>query len=138
MANFVIYSLSVLICYLLTDQENVEPSKSQTSETLNIKSGRQTFIVKFADILSIQADGRYAKVVTEGKATLLSVSMRSVQKMLPSNFIRIHRSTIINASYVTGTRSLMNGDYVVTIKNGDRLKVSRTYRDALRDVIGKF
>lgn len=139
--DIAIYAISVLSCYLWIDSAPAAaeaPVSGKKVDTLNVKSGQRTSIVRIEDILSIHADGHYTKIVTAAKTSIASLTMREIENMVPSNLVRIHRTTIVNTSYILQTRSLLNGDYMVTMKNGEQHKVSRTYRDNLRSVLGKF
>jgi len=61
-------------------------------------------------------------------------SMNSLEQRLdPTRFIRIHRSTMINIERVKELRPLFHGDYEVTLQDGARVTLSRSYRDRLSD-----
>jgi hypothetical protein len=149
--NLIIFAAAVLIFYLWTFIEESSSARKQNeillrkienhdlpADSLTIKTGQRSFVVKFADIICVQADGHYIKVTTPGRVDLLSMTIKDIQKTLPSFFVRVHRSSIINSRFVLKTRSLMNGDYVAVMQNGDEIRVSRTYRENLRSLIGKF
>lgn len=48
-----------------------------------------------------------------------------------SQFLRIHRSTIINLEQVKELQPISHGEYVVVLHNGTQLRLSRSYRDKL-------
>jgi two-component system LytT family response regulator len=52
-------------------------------------------------------------------------------------FMRIHRSTIVNVDRIQEMQSSFNGEYVVLLRNGTRLTLSRGYRDAIQGRLGK-
>ena len=45
----------------------------------------------------------------------------------PQQFVRIHRSTIVNVDRIQELRSSFNGEYVVLLRDGTRLTLSRGY-----------
>ena len=55
----------------------------------------------------------------------------------PDTFTRIHRSTIINVTRVKEMAPLFNGDQALTLKNGRKFTVSRSYRDRLMAALGQ-
>jgi two-component system LytT family response regulator len=55
-----------------------------------------------------------------------------LRQLDPRRFRRIHRSTIVNLDYVRELRSHPNGEAVLTLREGQQLKLSRRYRDQLR------
>ena len=59
------------------------------------------------------------------------------KELNPARFARIHRSTIVNLDRVQELRSSFNGEYVVVLRGGTRLTLSRGYREALQAQVGK-
>ena len=45
--------------------------------------------------------------------------------------MRVHRSFLVNRAYVKSARHRGNGEYEITLANGDVVMSSRTYRDAI-------
>jgi two-component system LytT family response regulator len=50
---------------------------------------------------------------------------------MPSHFVRIHRSAIINVDQVREIQPWSHGDSLVILKNGSQLTMSRRFRDRL-------
>jgi two-component system LytT family response regulator len=66
------------------------------------------------------------------KSWLVRETMGSFERKLdPSAFARIHRSAIVNVGRIAELRPYDNGEYVVYLRDGTRLKLTRTYRHAL-------
>jgi len=66
--------------------------------------------------------------------------MRTTMKQLeasldPEIFIRVHRSSIVNANSIATATSHLNGEYVLTLEGGARLKVSRGYRERIKALL---
>jgi two-component system LytT family response regulator len=53
-------------------------------------------------------------------------------------FVRIHRSTIVNTSRIRELRPYSSREYAVILRDGTRLRLSRRYRERLRDHFGEF
>ena len=49
-------------------------------------------------------------------------------RLNPSNFVRIHRSTIVNVDCVRELQPWFAGDSIVILRSGRKLRLSRTYR----------
>ncbi|HEX5577415.1 MAG TPA: LytTR family DNA-binding domain-containing protein, partial [Gemmatimonadaceae bacterium] len=66
----------------------------------------------------------------------LRISMRSLLEQLDSRqFVRIHKSTVVNLDRVREVQPWFGGDYVVILTDGRQLKVSRTFaQDFLKPV----
>jgi two-component system LytT family response regulator len=54
-----------------------------------------------------------------------------------AQFVRIHRSAIVNVDCIQELRPSFSGEYVVLLRGGTRLTLSRGYRDALQNRLGK-
>jgi two-component system LytT family response regulator len=50
-------------------------------------------------------------------------------------FLRIHRSTIVNSARIESAQSIANGEFLLTLSNESRLKVSRSYREKIRELL---
>lgn len=75
------------------------------SDTLTIKSGYDLFKVKVDDLTHIESDSEYVLFYANGKKIMSYQSLKSLEKTLdPSQFMRVHRSFIINRSKVTGLK----------------------------------
>ncbi len=73
-----------------------------------------------------------------GKAThALRKSMGEMLAMLDDRqFVRIHRSTIVNVARVKELQPWFHGEYVVVLHDGTRLKLSRGHKDNLAALLG--
>ncbi len=97
-----------------------------------IKTGSRVVFVNASDVDWITADNYYIKLHVNGKSHLLRLSMNELEEKLdPKRFLRIHRSTIINFDRVKELHQNPNGEYIVVLKNGTELKLSRSRRDRL-------
>jgi two-component system LytT family response regulator len=97
-----------------------------------IKDRGRVVIVNEADVDWIEAEGDYVRVHTGGRGHLLRETMSAMADRLdPTRFARIHRSTIVNVSRIRELRPHPNREYTVVLRDGTQLKLSRGYRDAL-------
>jgi two-component system LytT family response regulator len=101
-----------------------------------IKLGSRVFFVNPVDVDWISADNYYVNLHVAGRSHLLRISMNELEEKLdPRRFWRIHRSTIINLERVKELRQNPNGDYVVVLKDGTELKLSRSRRERLEEIL---
>lgn len=76
------------------------------------------------EILFIQADDNYSKIITSSKSYLVSLTLKKVsEKISQSNFVRIHRSFIINIDFIDKIK-----DTYVFIDN-NKLPIGRSYSE---------
>lgn len=107
-------------------------------ERLAVKSGGKITFLRTGEIEWIGAEGNYARLHAGDKSHLMRETMTSLEtKLDPARFIRIHRSTIVNADAIVELEPLFQGDYVVILRNGTRLTSSRGYRANLQDFMDR-
>ncbi|MEM6804589.1 MAG: response regulator transcription factor, partial [Bacteroidota bacterium] len=102
-----------------------------------IKSGGKIHFIDFSEIRWIEAFDYYVKVHTADRFFLVRESMKKMEvKLSPHNFIRIHKSSIINLDFIKELEPYFNGEYYVKLKEGEKLKLSRTYKKHLLGRLG--
>ncbi|MEL7250909.1 MAG: response regulator [Bacteroidota bacterium] len=115
-------------------KELVDYLQKQTKEEpLALKQGSKISLVQMDDIRYIEASGYYIEVYTsESKRLLLRESMTNMLEQLHKpNFIRIHRSTIINTDFLSEIQHTGAGDVVTKMKDGKTFRVSKSYKESL-------
>jgi len=120
-------------------KELMADDKSATSwpDRLTIKDGNEFKIIKIADIQWIDAAGDYMCVHEGGKTHIMRTTMKRLEASLdPDRFLRIHRSSIVNINAIASATSHLNGEYVLSLHGGASLKVSRSYRDKIKSLLG--
>ena len=105
-------------------------------EILAIKDGSEVTRVNIKDIQWIDAAGDYMCVHTTDKTHIMRRTMKQLDDELdPRKFVRAHRSAIVNINYVEKLVSHVSGEYHLILKNGSELKVSRSHRDQVKEMI---
>lgn len=116
-------------------QGDNEPNK--WPEKLVVKDGSDIQLIKVADIHWVDAAGDYMCIHAAGETHIMRITMKQLEAMLnPARFLRIHRSTIINSDYISGAQTLGNGEYMLSLEGGAQLKVSRGFRDKVKQLLG--
>lgn len=122
---------------ILQELENNEPvSLSSYSDILAIRDAGEVTRVPVKDILWIDAAGDYMCVHTDDSTHILRKTMKQLEETLdPRQFLRSHRSTIVNKNYIDKFCSQLNGEYYLVMSNGKELKVSRSYKDKVKKAV---
>lgn len=97
--------------------------------------GDRTVVVMTSEILYFQADTKYTSVVTANADYLIDTPLSELERKLrPKEFIRIHRSTLVNAAFIKEFRREHDGKGRVVLRDAKatELQASRTYFDNLR------
>jgi two-component system LytT family response regulator len=104
---------------------------------LAVREGEHTHLIDPADISWIEADGPHIRVHTAARVYRARGRLRALQDRLdPTQFVRIHRSAIVQVDQVRELQPYFHGDYVVILRSGEKLRLSRRRGAALRQLIG--
>ena len=99
-------------------------------ERLVVKSVGRVFFLKTNEIDWIEASGNYLKLHVGRDSHMIRETMNSIEsKIDPSQFMRIHRSTIVNIDRIKELHPMFSGDYSVILRDGSELALSRNYRE---------
>jgi len=110
--------------------ERVTGPNRRYPEMITIRTGRDLLRIPCVDIDWIDAAGDYMCVHAAGETHVLRATMKQLESELdPDVFQRIHRSAMVNLSRVRKLRPHSNGEYFLTLDNGQELKLSRGHRD---------
>jgi len=114
------------------------PAPDRHLDRLVVKSAGTTRFVRVLDIDWIEAAGVYVNLHVAGKELLYRGALNDLSESLdPLRFIRIHRSAIVNIDSIQQLQPLSHGEFELILKNGERARVSRTYRALLEKRLGQ-
>jgi two-component system LytT family response regulator len=109
--------------------------KASYLSKIQVKDPKRIFFIPIEEILYFEASGDYVNVVTAKSSSLIYESLSALEEKLnPANFVRIHRSTIVNTDHVKEYIPYLNGEFKVLMKNEAVLKLSRSYKDNLKRI----
>ncbi len=111
-------------------------AEQREKQRIVVKSSGRVFFVKVDDIDWIEAEGNYVRLHVGSQSHLLRETMKGMEAVLDqSQFIRIHRSTIVNADRIRELQPLFHGEYAVLLQDGTRLVASRGPDNRLRRLL---
>jgi len=117
--------------------EEAKPS-AKPLERLVVKTDGRVLLIKVDELDWVEAADNYVNLHIGKDAHLMRETMSSLESRLPpAKFMRISRSTIVNLERVQELQPMFHGEYVVVLKTGAKLTLSRTYRDKLDQLVGK-
>jgi len=100
-----------------------------------IKAKGRILFIDPAEVAVIRAEGNYVLLEKRSGSYLLRESLSTVaEKLKPHGFIRIHRSMLVNTSFVEEIQPWPTGEYVLKIKGGQELTVTRMYKNNLKSI----
>jgi two-component system LytT family response regulator len=87
------------------------------------------------DVIAVQVEGNYVLLQHRSGSYLLRELLSTVaEKLKPYGFIRIHRSVLVNTSFVEEIQPYLTGSCSLRIRGGTEYTVTRTYRKNLKSL----
>ena len=131
---------------LVIVRETAEPTVGSTETLLGlqafgkpqsfrvaIKTTGRILFINLGDVVSVQAKGKCVYLQRKASSYLLRESISDVaEKLQTHGFIRIHRSVLVNTSFVEEMRPLSTGEYSLRVDGGKEYTVTRTYKKNLK------
>ena len=94
-------------------------------------------IIPVQEVAYFEAEDDYIGIHTAEGKFLKKMTMRHLEESLdPGKFARVHRSYLINVNEITGIEPYERDSYLVKLKNGEKIPVSKTGYARLRQVLG--
>ena len=103
-----------------------------------VKGDGASVLVQVKDIDYVESAGNYVRLCIGRDRYLLRETMNALETALdPEQFVRIHRSVIVNLDRVRGFEPYFHGDFVVRLHDGRTLTLSRTFRERVEERLGR-
>jgi two-component system, LytTR family, response regulator len=110
----------------------LEPTGGRYATRILVREGEGFGFVETSRVEWLEAAGNYVRLHSGERSWLIRATLGAVQESLdPARFVRIHRSTIVNADRIREIQPWVGGDYIAILKDGRKLRVSRTHREGL-------
>lgn len=112
-------------------------TKQGTDHTIALKDAGKVTILKIENILFCKGAGDYVEVYLADKTSLHSGSLSNIADELPSYFIKVHRSYLVNAKHIDFMRRLASGTGEIELSNGMVIPVSRRLLPKLKETLAR-
>lgn len=120
-------------------QEQKEEKEGNYLQRILVKEAGRMYLVKVEDITHFGADGNYISLFTATKTYTIYESLTSLENRLdPTLMIRVSRSNIININCIAELETYFNGEYIVHLTGGHKVKWTRGYRDTIKAFLTKI
>ncbi|MFC3652857.1 LytR/AlgR family response regulator transcription factor [Dyella humi] len=108
----------------------------QPVRRFTVRCGNDITFVKVDDVDWIEGLSDYAGLHVQRKTHLIRETLSSLESHLDSSqFLRIHRSSIVQVDRIVRVQALANRDALVTLRDGQTLRASRNYSAGLHDLL---
>ncbi|TNE70670.1 response regulator transcription factor [bacterium] len=107
-------------------------AKKNYVKRIMVKNSDKVFFIEANEIDYLESSGNYVKIHSLGKHQLVRDTLTNMLSNLdPEQFFRVHRSTVVNIDKVKELQPWFHGDYLVVMKDGTKLNMSRNYKEIL-------
>jgi len=119
---------------LISETEN-ETISNPFVNSIPVSEGYKKLNIAVSEIYYCSANPPYINIHLESQKYLHSETLKSVSlKLNPREFVRVHKSAIVNIKMVSSYKTRLNGDYDLTLKNNVQLRVSRNFATDFKDL----
>lgn len=108
------------------------PVRIAEARYVTVRQDDRIQLVPISDISCIKADGNQVSIVTTAETYSVRSSLKEMLRSLGTGrFIRVHRSHAVNIDAVSEIQPWFNGDYIALLRGGEKLRISRRYKEAI-------
>lgn len=103
-----------------------------------VKEGSKISLIRYEDIVDFSADNSYVFLTDfKGVDYLVESNLAELESKLPKDFIRVHKSTIINSKRIGEIKKLANGRYDIVMKceKSRIIPCSKSYNENIKSII---
>src|ERR1700722_7076319 len=108
---------------------------AQSSPRVAIKVKGKILFINLNDVVAVQAEGAYVSLQRDASSYLVGELISAgAEQPGPRGFMWIHRSILVNTSFVEEIRPYSTGEYGLRVKGGKEYTVTRTYKKNLKSL----
>ena len=124
------------ILTMIKEVSKQQQTKQMTSIT--VKKGERLIFIKLEAISHFEANEKYVSVYSKNETHLSEQSLTQLAQKLPANFLRVHRSVIINTNFVAEVQKYFNSRFVVSLTNKEKTNITtgRSYNEQIKNWMG--
>jgi len=113
-------------------------NSNQFISTILVSDRNKRYNINVSEIMYFSANPPYINLHLESKKYLYNETLKSISfKLSPEQFVRVHKSAIVNIKMVASYTTRLNGDYDLTLNNNVQIRVSRNFASEFKDLFNK-
>jgi two-component system, LytTR family, response regulator len=102
-----------------------------------VRTGDRAVFLRTEEIDWLAAEENYVRLHAGPASYLVRGTLAGLEERLdPAKFIRVHRSHIVNLGSIRELHPWSHGDWMIVLRDGRELMLSRRYRDRLPELAG--
>jgi len=108
------------------------PHRPPAARQILVRDAERAYFLPVEDIERISAAGNYVEVHAAGKVHLIREPLSTfISQLAAEEFLRVHRSHVVRIGFIAELRPMFHGDYELILRDGERLPLSRRYKQLL-------
>jgi two-component system LytT family response regulator len=108
-----------------------------TTDSVFIKDGERCWFVEVNKIRKFESEGNYVKIYFDTFKPLVLRTLNSFEERLhPEDFFRASRKHLVNIHWIDTIENWFNGGLLLTLKDGEKIEVSRRQAIKFKDELG--
>jgi two-component system LytT family response regulator len=112
-------------------------SEIRAKDHFPIKINNKVIVRKRDEITWIEAQNNEVLVHFGSESFSMPESLMALEERLsPKNFVRVHRSALVNLAQIAEVQKWFHGDFMLILRDGSRVKLSRRYKEKLETKLG--
>lgn len=119
----------------LRPRSGAAPEPITPSERLAVRIDGRTLLLRVREIDWISADDNNVVLHAAGRSLRIRETLNSIAERLPTDFVRVHRSAMVNSTRVAEVRPAVHGEYVIVLADGVEVPTGRRFRDAVHGLV---
>lgn len=108
----------------------------ESIDRIVVKTRHKLEIIKRKDIRYLLADDDYVRIYSDKGEFMKNDTLKKYENRLGDDFVRIHRSIIVNVNFINNIHLLEKDNHEVHLSDGTRLKASKAGYKQLKEVLG--
>ena len=120
-------------------ETEVEPPVLENKDkkySITVKEEDRIIVINTKDILYIGTENRQAYIQTIDKKYETDTLLYKIMDKLGDGFVQVHRGYIVNVKQIAALEPWFNRTYLIVLKDGSKVSVSRSYVKAVKQVLG--
>lgn len=137
--TFTLINKKIQLTQIEKGVEAITDKQDFISSILIVDTNNKKILIKVNDILYFSANSPYISIYISQKRYLHTETLKSLEKQLDNKqFVRIHKSHIVNIHKISSIESRQNGDYDITLSDNTILRLSRNYAKDFKSKFSDF
>ncbi|SMC90878.1 LytR/AlgR family response regulator transcription factor [Moheibacter sediminis] len=124
---FILLNKKTQLSFISTEEER-EKQKQNFINSIQISDNNRKLLLAVDEILYFSANSPYINIYHPAKKYLYNGTLKSLEGQLnEGQFVRIHKSCIVNIYKISSIQSRQNGDYDIALLDKTIVRLSRNY-----------